>query len=200
MSPISPSPARTSRSRGVSATEILISVGILLALAGVVAPSTHRSPAEKAERIVRLTRDLERAVLRHYVDVRACATEFSTHDGAVEAYHELFHDRGHPRYAGPYLERPLSPSDNPCGGDVFVYPTLRGGVASPGGGFDPEGRGFDRVKVRGQFVAFTDVPEDVARRVDAAIDGESPGGAWRGMGRVEYSLEQRHLMILLLEL
>jgi type II secretory pathway pseudopilin PulG len=193
-------PAARARERGVTAPEALVAMLLLVMLAGVVVPATSlESRDEQAERIVELAKRLERAVFRHYVDVRDTATEFSLHGSEVEAYHELTHGRGRPRFAGPYLDRGLSREDNPCGGEVLLYPDLTGGVASPKGGFDPSGRGRDTAVGKGQFVAFTEISEDVARRVEVAIDGGIAGGAWRERGRVEYDSAKRHLMILLLE-
>jgi hypothetical protein len=188
------------RSRGVTRIEALVAGCLVLALAGVVAPvAGMRTPAEQSEAIVDLCHSLERATFRHYVDTRTTAAEFSTHGGDVESYHQLSHGRGNPRWSGPYLDSPLGPESNPCGGDVFLYPDLKGGIAHPQGGFDPTGSGSDTVSGRGQFVAFMQVPEDVAAAVDRELDRTRRGVAWSSTGRCEYDFESRTLCVLVLE-
>jgi hypothetical protein len=188
------------RLRGVTRIEALIAGGLLIALAGVVAPvAGMATPQQQTAAIVDLCRSLERATFRHYVDTRTTATEFSSHGGDVSGYHQLSHGRGNPRWNGPYLETPLGPESNPCGGEVFLYPDLHGGVAHVDGGFDPTARGTDTITSRGQFVAFTQVPESIAAVVDRELDRSGSGVAWSTTGRCEYDRASRTLSVLVLE-
>lgn len=192
---------RSNRRLGASRGELAIACGLLVALAGVVGPAGGKwTPQQKADQIVSATTSLERACFRHYADVRSTAIEFSGHDASVENYHELTHSLGHPRWTGPYIDEPLSSADNPCGGEVFLYGDLKGGVASPAGGFDPTRSGRDTVTDKGQFVAFTQVPEDVARLVEKSIDGNLDEFSWTTTGRCEYDARSQSLMVLLLQL
>lgn len=189
------------RTSGVTRIETLFAAGLMLALAGVVAPvAGSPSKDDQVDSIVELCAKLERATFRHFVDTRETATEFSGHDGEIAAYHQLSRSQGDPRWSGPYLDEPLSDASHPCGGSVWVYPDLRGGVASPAGGFDPGQSGRDSVKGKGQFVAFSDVPEDVASLVDRELDGAPGIHGWRSTGRCEYDRVTKTLSVLLLEL
>jgi len=187
--------------RGVTRVEGLVACALMVALAGVVAPVANMpSKSEQVDSIVSLCKALERATFRHFVDTRETATEFGGHDGDVAAYHQLSHGQGDPRWNGPYLTSPLTDAANPCGGSVWLYPDLKGGVVSVGGGFDLTRGGRDSVSGRGQFVAFSDIPEDVASMVDRAIDGNSGAFGWRGNGRCEYDRVTRTLSVLVLQL
>lgn len=194
-------PFASFRLRGVTRVESFVAGGLMLALAGVIAPvSGLPGKDEQVASIVALCKTLERASFRHFVDTGETATEFSGHDGEVAKYHRLSHSQGDPRWNGPYLDAPLSSDANPCGGEVWLYPDLRGGVASPGGGFDPKQSGRDSVTGAGQFVAFSGVPEDVASLVDRELDGTPGEYGWRSTGRCEYDRVTRTLSILVLEL
>ncbi len=194
-------PVENATTRGTSRVEFLFAGVLFLALAGIVGPTLiASSKSEQAESIVTYCQQLERACFRHYVDVRSTATEFSMHDASLVPYHGLTASNGDPRWSGPYLDHAVSRADNPCGGDVFVYPNLRGGAAHPSGAFCGATSHGKTAVDHGQFVAFTNVPEDVAREVEIALDGESEGNSWRTTGRCEYDAGSMSLMVLLLEL
>lgn len=180
----------------------LVILSIVVLLFGLMAVPYYRAVSVdvEAREFAGEIAKLRTAVERHYADTGRLAREYSGKDFEGPSYHELSMRQDDVKnWRGPYLPKPLTAKLNPFGGFVYLYENLSGGAAAPGG-FRPDGLGGHVAEGAGQFVAFSQVPEQIAKAVDELIDTGIPG-EWRQNGRVEYDASSNGgtLMVLLLQ-
>jgi hypothetical protein len=128
---------------------------------------------------------LQRAAKRFIDDNGRGAVEFSGSAYLEPRFHDLSRDTGLSNWHGPYISPGLTTADNPYGGFVYLYDSLRGGAATPLNAFRLNGEGGPVAPDAGQFIAFGRVPESAAAAIDARLDANIEGD-WQRMGRVQY--------------
>ena len=179
---------------GFTLLEVLIVVIVIGILAAIVIPQmTGAAESAKVSKVLQVVDVTRTAVQAHYADTGQLATEFS--NSASDDQRQLSVSQVIPNWKGPYLGHPLTDADNPYGGIVRIYESFNEGPAHPVG-FDLIGRGTDTATGVGQYIAFTQVSETVAREIDAVID-RGIGGNWRATGRIEWS--HNTLMVFLMD-
>ena len=167
---------------------------VISILAAIVVPQmTGAAENAKVSKVLQVVDVTRTAVQTHYADTGQLATEFS--NSASDDQRQLSVSQVIPNWKGPYLGHPLTDADNPYGGIVRIYESFNEGPAHPVG-FDLIGRGTDTATGVGQYIAFTQVSETVAREIDAVID-RGIGGNWRATGRIEWS--HNTLMVFLMD-
>ncbi|MCB9830891.1 MAG: hypothetical protein H6807_00325 [Planctomycetes bacterium] len=192
--------ARDSRvQQGLSLIDLVIALVILTLIALVAVPSIGVLEDDRdVERILGTVARLEQATQKHRRDTGRFAVEDSR--VAEPVRHQLSARQGTKGWAGPYLDRPLGPADNPAGGLVILHASFQGDLAVPyERGFRINGPNSPPRRGPGQFVSFHDVPEHLARLVDDALD-RGVAGSWQRYGRVQWNgAEGGSLMIHLLD-
>ncbi|MEE2939061.1 MAG: hypothetical protein VX460_01620 [Planctomycetota bacterium] len=179
--------------RAFSVVELFLTTTVMLLLVGVV--STRASDVTDEARsaaIVELTEGLEGAVEAYHEDTGELPREYSGYQGST--FHRLSKDPGVVGWAGPYVEAPIDRSWNPAGGQVHLYSSARHAV---GEDYDLNGDGaMDVAREDACSISFFGVGEGLARRVDAALDGEVPSRDWRDSGRVEFRPAEHLLSVM----
>lgn len=172
--------------------ELLIVILILFILAAIVAPQlTGAAEDAKVGKILAVTDAVRTAVQSYYNDTGALPRENSASTATNQ--HHLGLPQTIANWRGPYLDHPLTNSDNPFGNRVQVLQTFAGDA---GGGFDLMGSGSDTVTGNGSYIVFRGVPQTAAQQVDQALDG-GVGGSWQTTGRVEWTNNQRLCIFLM---
>ena len=175
---------RELQEKGFSLIEVIVAVSILVILAGIAVPVIS-SQVEKAKvgKIVSLVETLRGACDRYKADMGTYPREIGT--SRKDTYHLLsLKPKNDTNWDGPYIDHPLADMDNPFGGDVYLYDNLTGSKVTPKG-FDLLGSGKKTHTGDGNFIGFTDIPQDIAEMVDEALD-QGVKGNWKTTGRVEY--------------
>ena len=177
---------RASRAHaGFTLIEVIVVIAVITLLAGVVVPMVASYSNEgRVAKILSIIDAVRSGAQRHYVDTGRMATEYSGSTYTQDRFHELSRTQKYSGWKGPYIDHPLTQGDHPFGGQIYMYENLVGGPARPNG-FVLTGTGGSTTTGSGQFVGFSAVPEDVAKKVDAALDRNIPGD-WKSFGRVEY--------------
>lgn len=167
-------------------TEVFLAGAFILLVVLVAVPVNHRSEmASQADSMEITVHRLQRATKRFIDDNGRGAVEFSGSSYLEPRFHDLSRDIGLPDWHGPYLSPGLTTADNPFGGFVYLYDSLRGGAATPKDGFRLEGEDGPVAPDAGQFVAFGRIPESAAAEIDARLD-TGVTGDWKTEGRVQY--------------
>ena len=164
---------------GFSIIEVLIALSVLVLILSVGVPAADRiRNGGRAGAIYDTVDRLQEACERHFADTGKMGVEFSpTENGesySAPRYHTLSIASRHAGWKGPYLARPLNVSDNPYGGPVYLQNNLS---SSPANGFRLAGAKGPKSEGPGQFVVFYGVPEDVARDLWAAVEGDLATGS-----------------------
>ena len=160
--------------RGFSFLELTVVVAIVVALAAVVIPMV--SEARRDAELAQVFETIERArsaVVEFHRDTGRCAEE---HDGR----RDLSELAAIPGWKGPYWER--GPDAHPHRGLLAIHGTLSAALM---GGFDLLGRGSLETWDRGNFLRLGNIPEKLARSVDATLD-RGIAGDWNRTGRVQW--------------
>ena len=174
--------------------EVLIVVIIIGILAALVIPQVSGAAEDaKVTKILQVVDTARTAVEAHYAHTGKTAREYS--DSNSETDHQLSIKQQRLNWKGPYLTHPLTTSDNPYGGTVRIYEDLEKGKVNPSG-FDLIGRGTVTSEKSGQYIAFTQIDEVVAKEVNDVLD-RGLSGKWQSTGRVEWS--KNTLMIFLMD-
>ncbi len=101
---------------------------------------------------------------------------------------QLSSDPGIFGWDGPYIKSPLTNSSNPYRAPVWVLNDRSDAWTTQGGlGFDLDLDGTAEVTGDGNFVVFFNVPDDCARRVSEAMDGDE--GGWDPNGKARGKVE-----------
>lgn len=181
--------------RGMTLIEIVVVISILAMIAGLLAPAVSNAMQDaKATKILAVADACKKACAQHYADTGKYALEYSGSSYAAKNYHMLSLTQTYPGWSGPYMDHPLSTGDNPYGGFTYMYSNLVGGSAKPNG-FSPTGSGT--ISGDGQFIGFSNIPENVAQLVDEAWD-KGISASWKTTGRVEYTTANGGTVMLLL--
>ena len=181
--------------KGLTLVEIIVVIAVLTLLAGLIIPAiTGVSQDAKATKILAVIDTLKKAVMEHYSHTGTLATEYSGYTDPKK--HELSIKQKTPGWRGPYIDHPLSTGDNPFGGYVYVYENFNWGGPAPKS-FNLLGKG-GKAKGKGQYVAFGNIPQDVAKMVDDALD-KGIKGNWTRTGRVEYEKKAKRLNVFLMD-
>ena len=171
--------------------KVLITASILALSMIVATPVMDAIVAdEQALRILRLLERVDQATRRHHADTKRIALEYAApnakHAFAQKRYHHLSMEQLYSDWQGPYLRVPLSQADNPFGGMVELHNNLS----------DNPALGFSlltgsRAEEDGQYLVLTQVPENIALKLDAHFDSrsEEPPANWQDHGRVEWTDE-----------
>lgn len=186
-----PRPTR-STTRGFSLVELVITMTIMTILVGVVAMRAG-SMTDKARvaKIVSLAENLKTAVMMYHEDTTQLPLEYNGYQGAN--YHRLSQDPGLTGWDGPYLEGPINRTWNPTGAQVHLYNRA---AHARNNDYDLDGDGTaDVANADGCSLSFWGIDQDLAERIDAALD-EGIAGDWTNAGRVEYRASNRILSIL----
>ncbi|HRX84399.1 MAG TPA: prepilin-type N-terminal cleavage/methylation domain-containing protein [Phycisphaerae bacterium] len=180
---------------GFTLLEILIVVIVIGILAAIVIPQmSSASENAKVSKVLQIVDTLRTATQAYYADTSRLAIEYSNSTDPTERQLSIKQDTLN--WKGPYLTHPLADGDNPYGGIVRVYNDFTSGPVHPVG-FDLIGSGTDSAIGAGQWVMFTQIPEGIAREVDATID-RGVGGVWSNTGRVEWQNDT--LLIFLMDI
>ncbi len=191
------SSAPTSK-RSLRWTEILLAGAFLLMVLLVAVPVNRRGEmASQADSMEITVHRLQRAVRRFIDDNGRGAVEFSGSSYLEPRFHDLSRGGDSPDWHGPYLTPGLTTADNPFGGFVYLYDSLRGGTATPHNGFRLEGQDGLRADDAGQFVAFGRIPESAAAELDARLD-KNVTGDWKTEGRVQYDSSRSKILMVYL--
>lgn len=169
-------------SGGFTLVELTVVVAVIVALAAVVVPMVGSARREgQVESLLQVVDTLRGSCQRYWADMGTTATEFS--DSTATTDHQLSLAQSSPDWKGPYISQPLTEGDNEFGGKVRVFNSLNSAL---GGGFRLVSASGPRLRGTGNFVRFTNIPQDVAQLCDDALDDNVPG-AWRNGGRVRWS-------------
>ncbi len=169
---------------------------VMTILVGVVSMRvTDVSAESKSTKIVECIRDLRPRATQYHQDTGRLPREYSGWFGP--SFHTLSEDPGTAGWEGPYLDSPIRASWNPCGGQVHIFNYIVDAYTGDDG-FDVDANGATDVREsQGSMITFWDVPEDVARKVDEAIDSPTAQG-WLNAGSIEYQRDEQRLSVLLL--
>ena len=179
--------------------------GVLLAFMAVPLARSAREEG-RADAVVALIGRVERAVWAHHRDTETLAVEDSCAAPSDRALRMLSSDSGHPGWAGPYLDAPLTEAHSPFRSFIVVEDDLAGRRAPTWNGqFELVG-GREPRRGAGQLLAIGDVPRGIARLVDrrlerrgAASRGTPQRGPWHRLGRVQWNASTSTLMVFLLD-
>lgn len=175
-----------SRVSGFTLIEVIVVIAVITLLAGVVVPMVSGvSTQGQAAKILSVVDTLKKACARYYADTGLTAIEYSGPSYTTATVRNLSMAQTTPGWRGPYIDHPLSYSDNPKGTYVHVYNSFTGGSPNPGG-FNLTGGGSDTATGAGNFVRFGGIPESLAQIVDEALDRSIPGD-WKATGQVEWA-------------
>ncbi|HET6201738.1 MAG TPA: prepilin-type N-terminal cleavage/methylation domain-containing protein [Planctomycetota bacterium] len=186
---------------GFTLLELVVVLAILLLLAGLLLPNVLSVAKDaRSAKILAVYDAVAKACQAYRADTAQTAQEFGDPSLAATGDHGLFLAQPSvPGWAGPYLDQPLSPGDNPFGLPLYCFADLTGSAATVNpDGFDLTGSGSPNATGAGNFLGFLGVPEEVARLVDDALDRGIPG-TWAATGRVEYVSAGRRLAIFILD-
>ncbi len=176
--------------KGIKLTEVLITISLATIIVVVAVPTVGTlKDNSDANQIVGVAKSLSAAVVQYRKDVGSCAIEFSASADGNSYVHPRFHQLSMPQpirgWNGPYMDAPLSRSQNPFGGSIYLQSDLG---ATPASGFSLNGIANKKSKGSGQFVVFHNVPRRVAEEVDKILDENSTNRRrWQDTGRVEFA-------------
>ena len=189
---------KETRASGFTLIEIIVVLALITLLAGVVVPMVSGvSTQGQSAKILAVVDTLKKACSRHFADTGITAREYSGPSYTTANVRNLSMTQTTAGWRGPYIDHPLSYSDNPFGTYVHVYNAFTGGSPNPGG-FDLVGGGSDTATGSGNFVRFGSVPQNVAQIVDESLDRSIPGD-WMATGQVEYDAASQSLFIFLID-
>ena len=169
------------RAAGFTLIELTVVIAIIVALAAVVIPMVGQAKRDgQVSAILKLVESLRTAAMKHHSDTGRIAREDGSKRGPNQ--HHLAIRQTTTGWSGPYIDHALTDGDNPYGGTVIVFDSLD---QANQGGFDLLGRGSNSATGPGNFLRLTNVPEDIGRLVNDALDQGVPGN-WRQRGRVQF--------------
>ncbi|MFT7619864.1 MAG: hypothetical protein ACI97A_003521 [Planctomycetota bacterium] len=171
-----------------------IASSIFIVVAIVATPTMNEIVEDgKSLKILRLYERLSVACAKHHKDTGKVASEFASSSESdrrnLKMYHQLSVKQLYSGWQGPYIQTPISQSDNPFGGSVELHNNLS---THPALGFElADGT---TAHEGGQYLVLTNIPEEVAERLDRHLDSSLANGDkltadWETKGRVEYSQE-----------
>ncbi len=169
-----------------------IATSIFVVVAIVATPTMDEIIEDgKSLKVLRLFERVSGACTRHYKDTGKAATEYSSSSESdrhnLKMYHHLSKEQFYSGWNGPYIQVPLSQADNPFGGVVQIHNNLS---THPALGFELDGGVLAHED--GQYLVLTQIPQDVAERLDRHLDQKgddktSMSPDWKTKGRVEYT-------------
>jgi hypothetical protein len=180
--------------RGQIAARLLIGLAFVSLLAGAAVPAARQQDhAGQAREIVDLVERVERAVERHERDTGRLAIEVAAESAedleTSSSFHRLSMQQRYEGWKGPYLEHPLTVSENPMRQSIALLSRDR----------DLRERGFN-VNARrgfGQYLVLEGISRHTAHLVERALDPniEDDPRAWRQKGRVQWQEEKASLLV-----
>lgn len=178
---------------GFSLMEIVIAVSIIAILAASLTPAVSGMiERSKVAKTLGLVETLRTACSMYYADTGSYAREYANHSSDNR---QLSTRQGQVNgWNGPYLEEALRhESTNPFGGNIHLYSTVtaNGWIS----GFDLDGDGTDDVTGDANMLWLSNISEEIAQRLDDALDGNIPGD-WRVTGRLRFNATNGHALIL----
>ena len=177
---------------GRGLAQALIAICLVTLFVGAAVPAARKSELQdQGERLIALAEQMRHAARQHHEDTGIYALEISAdsaeslHVGA--SYHRLGMSQSYVGWNGPYIPHPLSRIHNPFGGDIALLSRDS----------DLRARGFSGGEgvTFGQFLVIDNVPQQVARIVDAEIDQVSKASNWQQSGRVQWLPQAERLLI-----
>lgn len=185
--------------------ELIVVIAIIAILAATIAPNAFKA-IEKAKisKIIATVKNLKTASNMYYADTGEFAEEYFielvTWPGSE--FRQLSQEQATVvGWNGPYIEKTLSRNDYPYKHSISVYgdritfaidgvpgpsKALAAGGNSPSG-FDLDQDGVTETTGTGNYVLMTEVPENVAKKINDIIDGsQGTGDEWKGRGQVEW--------------
>ncbi|MFT7669168.1 MAG: type II secretory pathway pseudopilin PulG [Planctomycetota bacterium] len=172
--------------------EIIVAVSILSILAATLATRAGGMIEKgKVTKIVGLADTFKTVCASYHADVGSLPREYANSSAGNR---RLSASQSSAGWSGPYLEAPLTPGQNPFGGTVHLYDTVKAGNKIPG--FDTDGDGTLDLKGTGNMLFFSKVPAEAAEAIDNTID-RGLNGTWNEAGRVRYKANKKELFILI---
>ena len=179
---VSPNRARA----GFSLIELVITMTIMAILVGVVSMRSGTvTDKARASKIMAVTETFRTACEMYYSDTAASPYEYSGYQGASN--HRLSMDPGVSGWQGPYINSPITRSQNPVGSTVHLYNRLVSGYTNTNGiDVDGDGTADYAADAPGNILVFWGIPEGLAEMVDQSFDRDLPGD-WKDAGDVEWA-------------
>lgn len=192
--------------KGFSLLELIVVIAVLIAIAGVVAPYVLGLLNDaKVQKVLETHARVSQAALEYRNDIMAANPSFTKNDPTLvpledTTQHDLYYDPGHKGWKGPYLTHPLTTKDHPSGGIIRLGNTgsFSGNPGDPVfavDGWKIQGYAGPVVLGHGSYLAFSDVDEEFAMKVDEAIDAKVQGSDfffgsasadWRMVGKCHF--------------
>jgi len=160
--------------KGFTLIELMVVIAIVGTLSSVLVPSiSNLTDKANVAKIVAAVDSLKTASNAHYMDTGAYAYEYAAPWYTNPAQHRLSLDPGTNGWNGPYLDVPLSRSDNPYKNRIWLYANTNGWPTSSGGaGFDLTGNGIIDVTGAGNHVVFYAIRANTAQMINVLVDGD----------------------------
>ena len=176
------------RAGGFTLLEMIIAVGIVVLMAGIIAPSvTGLIGDARIDRLLATRKILTDAAIDYYADTADLAREDSRADAANGSHNgvqsrRLSLDQGIAGWDGPYVDHLIGRADNPWGGHVAIHPDDTAWL--PAQGFDFDGDGSNEVTGPDLVVFYAEVTTAIAQEIDGRLDAAVAGG-WQTTGQVQ---------------
>jgi type II secretory pathway pseudopilin PulG len=170
--------------------EIIVAVSILSILAATLAMRAGGMIGKgKNARVIELASTFRTLCAAYHADVGAFPREYSASNANNR---DLSTAQTAAGWSGPYLEAPLTHSQNPYNGQMHLYnsSTIQGLS-----GFDVDGDGTDDVTGAANVLYLSSVSTESATEIDSRLDPGVPG-TWSTTGRVRYNTSNSRLYIL----
>lgn len=183
--------SQTTKRSGFSLMEIIVAISILSILAATLAMRAGGMIDKgKTSKVIGLSNTFKTVCASYHADVGTYAREYANSSAGNR---RLSAKQTAPGWSGPYIESPLTPGQNPFGGTIHLYDTVKAGNRIPG--FDVDGDGTLDVKDAANMLYLTKVEEAAATAIDSSIDRDLKG-SWDKAGRVRYKKNKKELFIL----